>query len=100
MKNIDKNTRNDQIVSERYISNDGQQMKYRYYDKNGVEITCGCKIYLNEENTEETVYDTDDGYLGIDATSKAWLASGRAFPCQYGIYILNDFDMSNAEVLC
>ena len=32
--------------------------------------------------------------LGIDATNPSWIASGKARPCEYGIYPLDADDLS------
>ena len=37
--------------------------------------------------------------FGIDATNPAWIASGRAIPCEYGIYPLNERDTKVVKVL-
>lgn len=42
------------------------------------------------ETTPETLYRTENGTLGTDATNPSWIASGRAVPCEYGIYPLED----------
>lgn len=59
--------------------------KYRYFDKNGAEITEGCKIKYESGRIAE-VYLTTDGLLGTDATNPKWIENGRAVPCEYGIY--------------
>lgn len=58
-----------------------------YYDKNGTEITAGCQIKY-KDGTIRTVYLTNDNELGTDATNPKWIESGRAAPCEYGIYPL------------
>lgn len=70
----------------------------KYFDKNGVEITEGCKIRY-EDGTVRTVYLTDNDELGIDATNPIWVQTGRAEPCEYGIYPLNDADEAEVEVV-
>ena len=72
--------------------------KVRYFDKNGVEITDGC-IIRYEDCRIERVYKTEDNELGIDATNKKWIASGRACECEYGIYPLNKADTDEVEVV-
>lgn len=69
----------------------------RYFDKNGVEITEGCKIRYESGKTE-TVYRTEDGELGTDATNPKWIATGRAVPCEYGIYPLTSSETNEIEV--
>lgn len=63
--------------------------EYRYFDKHGVEITEGCKVKYADgkrNRTVYTVYRTTEGELGTDATNPSWVESGRAVPCEYGIY--------------
>lgn len=66
--------------------------EYRYFDKNGNEITEGCEIrYLHGDKRLERVeriYKAEDGQLGTDATNRSWIETGRAAPCEYGIYPL------------
>lgn len=56
----------------------------RYYDIHGEEIHDGDTVLL--DGREKKVYLTDSGCLGTDATNPAWVASGRAAPCEYGVY--------------
>lgn len=56
----------------------------RYYDIHGEEIRDGDTVLL--DGSEKKVYLTDGGCLGTDATNTAWLESGRAAPCEYGVY--------------
>lgn len=72
--------------------------KKRYYDRNGKEITDGCKIKYESGRVAE-VYLTTEGELGIDATNPAWIKSGRAVPCEYGIYPLYHADTEEVEVV-
>jgi hypothetical protein len=72
--------------------------KYRYFDKNGVEITDGCKIRYPDGRIEK-VYLTTDGELGTDATNPKWIEWGKAVPCEYGIYPLNTSDTEEVEVV-
>ena len=73
--------------------------KYKYFDKNGKEILENCVIrYPN--GREMIVYRTVEDELGIDATNPKWIESGRAVPCEYGIYPLNEADTEMAEVVC
>lgn len=64
--------------------------KYHYYDTYGVEIQEGDVVLMNGQR--ETVYRTVDNTLGTDATSKYWLETGRAYPCEFGIYPFNTAD--------
>lgn len=72
--------------------------KHRYFDRNGVEITEGCKIRY-ENGIIEKVYLTTEGELGIDATNPSWIKSGRAEPCEYGIYPLGYNETNEVEVV-
>lgn len=56
----------------------------RYYDIHGTEIHDGDTVLL--DGREKKVYLTEDGCLGTDATNPAWVESGRAAPCEYGVY--------------
>lgn len=67
-------------------------------DKNGVEIKEGCFIKY-KDGTIERIYMTSDGLLGTDATNKSWLESGRAVPCEYGVYPLSEAEAKNVEVV-
>lgn len=77
--------------------------KKRYYDRNGKEITDGCRIKYphGDRSLEriETVYLTEDGELGTDATSPAWIERGLAAPCEYGIYPLTKEETEIIEVV-
>jgi hypothetical protein len=77
------------------FNNDGT---IQYFDKNGTEITKGCRI-LFPNGRIERVYLTQDGELGWDATNPNWIARGWAAPCQYGIYPLTNQDTSVVEVI-
>ena len=72
--------------------------KYRYFDKNGVEITEGCEIKY-ESGRIEKVYLTTEKQLGTDATNPKWIESGRATPCEYGIYPLTREETEEVEVV-
>ena len=72
--------------------------KPKYFDKNGKEITPGCKIKFPNGKIEK-VYLTDQDELGIDATNPRWIETGRAFECEYGIYPLNASDTNEVEVV-
>lgn len=77
--------------------------KKRYFDRNGKEITEGCKIkYLHGDKSLgriEDVYLTGDGELGTDATNPAWIEKGWAAPCEYGIYTLTTEDTEAVEIV-
>ena len=72
--------------------------KLRYFDKNGNEITENCKIKY-PDGSIETVYLTENNKLGIDATNKSWVESGKAVPCEYGIYPLDHLTTYEVEVI-
>lgn len=69
-----------------------------YYDKNGVEITAGSLIKYSD-GTVRKVYLTDKDELGTDATNPKWIESGRAVPCEYGIYPLTLSETDEVEVI-
>ena len=72
--------------------------KYKYFDKNGVEITEGCMIRYPNGDVKK-VYLTAENELGIDATNPKWIESGRALPCEYGIYPLGNNQTNKVEVV-
>ena len=61
--------------------------KRRYFDKHGNELHDGDFI-RHEDGMTERIYATEHGFLGVDATNPHWIESGRAVPCEYGIYPL------------
>lgn len=75
----------------------GNDMK-QYFDKNGREITEGCQIKYPCGRVE-TVYRTEKDLLGIDATNKHWIETGRAVPCEYGIYPFSKEVLQEVEVI-
>lgn len=72
--------------------------KKRYFDRNGKEITEGCKIKYENGKIKE-VYLTENDELGTDATNPLWIESGRAVPCEFGIYPLEKADTEEVEVV-
>ena len=72
-------------------------------DVNGTEITEGCLIkYLHGDKSLERiveVYKTEEGELGTDATNPRWIETGRAVPCEYGIYPLTTEETEQVEVV-
>lgn len=70
----------------------------KYFDKNGKEITEGCKIKF-EDGRIEKVYLTTEGELGTDATNPKWIENGRAVECEYGIYPLTRQETEEVEVV-
>lgn len=77
--------------------------KYRYFDKNGVEITDGCTIKYDHADKSmiryEKVYRTENDELGTDATNPKWIEKGWAVPCEYGIYPLEAHETECVEVV-
>ena len=67
----------------------------RYFDKNGVELFDGDTVKFGDR--VEKLYLTVDGELGTDATNPVWIKSGRAIPCEYGIYPLEFSEMAEIE---
>lgn len=61
--------------------------KYIYFDRNGAMLQDG-DIIVYADGREEKVYESTDGRLGTDATNKHWIETGRAVPCEYGLYPL------------
>lgn len=76
------------------IEHDHNKDSFRYYDMNGQELHDGDTVLMN--GREQQVYLTEHGYLGTDATNPKWVESGRAAPCEYGIY---PFEISDDPVL-
>ena len=72
--------------------------RYLYYDKNGSQITAGCQIKYPSGEVK-TVYLTSENELGTDATNPEWIRSGRAVPCEYGIYQLTLSETDEVEVV-
>ena len=72
--------------------------KLKYFDKNGKEIIDGCKIKY-EDGTIKKVYLTENNLLGTDATNPKWIELGRAVPCEYGIYPLEEKETDEIEVM-
>lgn len=67
-----------------------------YFDKNGKEIHAYDSIII--DGKVRTVYPTENGLLGLDATNPIWIKSGRAVPCEYGIYPLTEDETNSCEV--
>ena len=64
----------------------------RYFDKNGNEVKEGDVVKIGD-TPPQRLYRTEDGELGTDATNPMWIESGRAFPCQFGIYPLTSAEV-------
>lgn len=73
--------------------------KLRYFDINGVEIKEGDFVIISDGGIARKVYETAYGELGIDATNPAWIESGRAVECEYGIYPFCSEDMNTIRVV-
>ena len=77
--------------------------KKKYFDRNGKEIKEGCKVkYCHGDKSLErieTVYSTENGELGTDATNPAWIDRGLAVPCEYGIYPFGNAETNEIEVV-
>lgn len=69
-----------------------------YFDRNGREIVKN-SIIRYPSGVEEIVYETETGELGIDATSPRWIESGRAAPCEFGIFPLTNAETNLVEVV-
>ena len=72
--------------------------RYHYFDCNGTPIVDGCTIRFSLGN-EAKVYLSEEDTLGIDATNPAWIRSGRAVPCEYGLYPLTREDTEDCTVV-
>lgn len=70
---------------------------YRYFDRDGKELHDGDTI-VYESGREEKLYLTTGGTLGTDATNPHWISTGRAIPCEYGIYPLEPSDLREARL--
>ena len=57
---------------------------YHYYDVNGKEIHEGDVVEISGK--KKRVLLTEYNELGTDATNPAWIASGRAYEGEYGVY--------------
>lgn len=66
---------------------------FRYFDKNGVELHEGDVVFL--DGKERKLFLTTKQELGVDATNPFWISTGRAIPCEYGIYPLTISDLKN-----
>lgn len=69
-----------------------------YVDKNGDVINNGDFVKYDNGDIKE-VYLTEEGDLGVDATNPIWIESGRAVPCEYGIYPFESDDLLSVVVI-
>ena len=65
---------------------------YKYFDKEGNELHDG-DIVVFDNDREEKLHLTSEGELGIDATNRKWIETGKAYECEFGIYPLDSSDM-------
>lgn len=72
--------------------------KLRYFDKNGSELRHRMKICW-DDGSVETVYRSDDGSLGIDATNPVLVQKGKMNPCAMGIYPFTINDLKTIEAV-
>lgn len=66
--------------------------KYRYFDKNGVELHDE-DVIVWDSGKEEKIYLTKQGQLGTDATNPYWIESEMAAVGEFGIYPLSENDL-------
>lgn len=66
----------------------------RYFDKNGKEVKEGDIVKIGD-NKPQKLYRTIEGELGTDATNPKWIETGRALPCEFGIYPLESSDIKD-----
>lgn len=78
------------------IKYDESKSRYQYFDQHGQEINEGDYILINGKY--KRIYRTEDWELGTDATNPAWIKSGRAIPCEYGIYPLTTEETEESTV--
>lgn len=76
-----------------YADGDGDD---RYFDKNGTELFEGDSVRLSD-GTIRTLYRTQHGELGTDATNPERIQLGLAVPCEAGIYPLEFEEMALIE---
>ncbi len=70
----------------------------KYFDINGTEIVRG-SIIRYPDGRDREVFETEKGELGIDATNPVWVESGKAVPCEFGVYPLTEEDCEVVEVV-
>lgn len=69
-----------------------------YYDKNGDVLEEGVVIkYVSTHVTHELVR-TEEGLLGYDAANPEWIKRGKAAPFEYGVYPLEESELSDVEI--
>ncbi len=65
-----------------------------YFDNNGEELQDGDMVSIAGSQPKK-LYLTEDMELGTDATNPLWIKSGKAAPCEYGVYPLTRGDMKD-----
>lgn len=65
---------------------------WEYFDKNGTPLYEG-DVVIFPSGAWRILYRTEDGKLGTDATNRQWIVTGKAEPCQFGIYPLEELDI-------
>lgn len=86
------------LRAERAIMIKYENGKLRYFDRNGAEIHEGDRIRYASGRVR-AVYLTEGGDLGTDATNPAWIESGRAVPCEFGVYPLTREELEEVEIV-
>ena len=69
---------------------------YHYFDRNSIELHDG-EVVQYESGSRQKLYLTENGRLGTDATNPVWIANGRAVPCEYGIYPLEEAETEESS---
>ena len=80
------------LITNKMIEDDNGQV--HYFDNLGDELFEFDMVSI-AGGEPKTLYRTDDGQLGTDATNPEWIARGLASECEYGIYCLNREDMKD-----
>lgn len=68
---------------------------YAYDDGSVVTVDLAC----GEELPPDVIDALNDDQLGTDATNPSWIKSGRAIPCEYGLYPLGHIETNEVEVV-
>lgn len=68
-----------------------------YTDKHGERIHEN-DLVKYPDGTIKKVYRTQNDELGTDATNPAWIQSGRAVDCEFGIYPFEDVETETIEL--
>lgn len=81
------------------IKYDSETKEYSYFDKYGKQIHEGDKVFDEETGKTREIYLTESGLLGTDATNPLWIENGRAVPCEFGIYPLEEQELAHMRVV-